>query len=134
MAGPVLEFIQKMSQDSRANIEERSRVRDLPVGTKLRFLLSTPDATATVRCEGLVQSAGRNNTSSIEVPWTIGAAGPNAIALTLQNDWKSWHVTFKVVTEEGEPLIHLDVGGDDKYWRDRQHHWFFEFQALSTQN
>jgi hypothetical protein len=129
-AEPVLDFIYKMSQDPQSKIEEHVRTGNLVVGTNLHFSLTNVDHNATVRFEGLVQSVGADNPPTFEIWRRIRAVGSNAIALTLANDIHRWHVTFHVDDDHGENIVSVDTGGDDHYYRDRLHHWFFEFQGI----
>jgi hypothetical protein len=129
---PILDFIEKMSHDPQSVVEEHTQLGVIRAGTNLHFWLGNADATATVRFEGLVQAVGRDGPPSFETVRPVRALGQNAIVLSLKNDWKKWHVTFRVDDQAGNTLISVDAGGDDHYYRDRQHHWFFEFNSVAA--
>jgi hypothetical protein len=129
---PILDFIQKMSQDPQSTVEEHAHLGDIRAGTNLHFWLGNADATATVRFEGLVQAVGQDALPSFDTMRPVRALGQNAIVLSLKNDWQKWHVTFYVDDQTGTRLISVDTGGDDHYYRDRQHHWFFEFNTVAA--
>jgi hypothetical protein len=76
--------------------------------------------------------SGADGLPSFETIRPVRALGQNAIVLSLKNDWQKWHVTFRVDDQAGNMLISVDAGGDDHYYRDRQHHWFFEFNSVAA--